>query len=104
MAPLYTTFPSQREPNSPSTSSRPAMQSAAGQDLHTPLLKHDFEEDVLEVHSANVDDVDEIDDPVIREKLERRLLRKVDRRMSILLLIYILNYVRRLMTWAFQQC
>lgn len=103
MAPLYTTFPSRREPNSPSSSAREAMQPIAEQGLHTPLLKNDFEEDVLEVHSADTDDADEIDDPVIREKLERRLLRKVDRRMSILLLIYILNYVRHAILLSFRK-
>ena len=30
-----------------------------------------------------------------RKKLERKLLRKLDLRMSILIVIYILNYVRR---------
>ena len=33
-----------------------------------------------------------------RKKLERRLLRKLDLRMSILIVIYILNYVRVLFT------
>ena len=34
--------------------------------------------------------------PEERERIERRLLWKLDLRMSILILIYILNYVRRL--------
>lgn len=32
--------------------------------------------------------------PVARAALERRLLRKLDARMSILVVIYILNYVK----------
>lgn len=31
-----------------------------------------------------------------RKQLERKLLRKLDARMSILIVIYILNYVRRI--------
>ncbi len=33
-------------------------------------------------------------DPEERKRLEKKLLRKVDARMSILIVIYILNYVR----------
>ena len=70
------------------------MQSMERPGSYTPLLKDDFDEPILEVATASAEDADEIDDPVTREKLERQLLWKLDRRMSILLLIYILNYVR----------
>ena len=70
------------------------MQSVERSGSYTPLLKDDFDEAILEVATASVEDADEIDDPLTREKLERQLLWKLDRRMSILLLIYILNYVR----------
>ena len=65
----------------------------------SPLLKADYNEDIIEVTSgsiSNFDDVDEFDDPVTREKVERELLWKLDKRMSILVLIYILNFVRLL--------
>ncbi|KAH6914949.1 tartrate transporter [Coprinopsis sp. MPI-PUGE-AT-0042] len=35
------------------------------------------------------------DEPAHREQLERQLVRKVDKRMSVLILIYILNYIDR---------
>ncbi|KAG6864543.1 hypothetical protein C0991_008859 [Blastosporella zonata] len=40
---------------------------------------------------ANID----IEDPKARQRLERQLLRKVDLRISILIVIYILNYIDR---------
>lgn len=65
-------------------------------DAHTPLLKAPASS-----HTMN-DPVwttpDEFDaafgGPAARRELERKLLWKVDKRMSILVLIYILNYVR----------
>lgn len=66
-------------------------------DLHdsrTPLLKDDIDEDILEVASSSSTLEDELDDPVTRDGVERELLWKLDKRMSILVLIYILNFVR----------
>ena len=37
---------------------------------------------------------DDFGGPDARQRLERKLLRKLDLRMSILVVIYILNYVR----------
>lgn len=55
--------------------------------------KKDFEyaEKRLE---ANVDTDDEFGGHEARKQLEKKLLRKLDLRMSILIVIYILNYVR----------
>ena len=62
----------------------------------TPLLKDGVEEDIIEVGSSNSDDYDgsdEFNDPVLRKGIERELLWKLDKRMAILVLIYILNFV-----------
>ena len=48
---------------------------------------------------AQAEDQDaEFGGPEARQALERKLLRKLDLRMSILIVIYILNYVRVLFT------
>ena len=58
---------------------------------------HSKEED-LEAPTKDQYDVDaEFGGHEARRKLERRLVRKLDLRMSILIVIYILNYVSR---WA----
>ena len=44
--------------------------------------------------TAAVDGDAEFGGPEARRGLERKLIRKIDLRMSILILIYILNYVR----------
>lgn len=59
-----------------------------------PLLKGDVQEDILAVDGSGSTLEDELDDPVIRDRVERELLWKLDKRMSILVLIYILNFVR----------
>ena len=68
----------------------------------TPLLKDNVEEDIIEVTSGNGDDYDDFDsefsDPVLRKGIERELLWKLDKRMSILVLIYVLNFVSLLTT------
>lgn len=49
----------------------------------------------IERYDPNVDDQDaEFGGPEARKALEKKLLLKVDLRMSILVFIYILNYVR----------
>lgn len=60
--------------------------------------KHiDYERD--EVHAgstASADDPDaEFGGPEARKALEKKLLLKIDLRMSVLVVVYILNYVRR---------
>lgn len=58
----------------------------------TPLLKTtDDDEDLIPVERVLEDD--EWGGLEARNRLEQGLLRKLDRRMSILVLIYILNYV-----------
>jgi len=52
------------------------------------------EEQFVHSDAAPVDIDAEFGGKVARLKLERKLLRKLDMRMSILVLIYILNYVR----------
>lgn len=67
--------------------------SSEGLGSRTPLLKDIAEDETLEV--VSVEDIDdELDDPLTRSELERGLLWKLDKRMSILVLIYILNFVR----------
>ena len=65
------------------------------ENVTTPLLKHTSGNGGVEtqigLHSST--DIDEWGGEEGRRKLEKELLRKVDKRMSILVLIYILNYV-----------
>ena len=51
-------------------------------------------EERVETRQMPVDLDAEFGGPEARKKLERRLLMKLDLRMSILIIIYILNYVR----------
>ena len=59
-------------------------------DPRTPLLKDSVEEEIVEM--SDYDD-DELEDPQKRQEIERALLWKLDKRMSILILIYVLNFV-----------
>ena len=59
-------------------------------DPRTPLLKDSVEEEIVEISD---DDDDELEDPQKRQEIERALLWKLDKRMSILILIYVLNFV-----------
>ena len=73
-------------------------------DSHTPLLSGDsgdFERNLLGMDDSSTEHADQLDNPTIRARLEHQLLRKLDRRMSVLLLIYILNYVRHLIRLRF---
>jgi hypothetical protein len=45
-------------------------------------------------NSPDVREYDEFGGPEERRRLEKKLLRRIDARMSILIVIYILNYVR----------
>jgi len=67
--------------------------------------KHD--EHTLEPHSrdseAALDPDAEFGGAEARRKLERRLLLKLDARMSILVIIYILNYVSFTLQMAFRR-
>ena len=62
-------------------------------------MKSDADTGDAHVQHIGSDQVDVRDDdalfgdPEERKRLEKKLLRKVDRRMSILIVIYILNYV-----------
>jgi hypothetical protein len=58
-------------------------------DEKASISQHDVE---------NFDKDAEFGGPEARRKLERKLLLKVDARMSIMVLIYILNYVRSPLT------
>ena len=59
-------------------------------DPRTPLLKDSIEEEIVGISD---DDDDELEDPQKRQEIERALLWKLDKRMSILILIYVLNFV-----------
>jgi hypothetical protein len=61
-------------------------EASTGNDSH---LKHDTEDPNAEFGGAEA-----------RRVLERKLLRKIDLRMSILVVIYILNYVRFLLLYC----
>ena len=60
-------------------------------DAQTPLLKTSQSQASLETHNDERDA--EFGGTAARQELEKKLLWKVDKRMSILILIYILNYV-----------
>ncbi len=60
-------------------------------DVRTPLLKNSSDEELFEV--ADLEDVGVVFGSRARQELERGLLRKLDKRMSILVVIYILNFV-----------
>lgn len=64
-------------------------------DSHVPAIAMDDSD-----WGLTDDDLDnEFGGPIIRRELEKRLVWKVDKRMSILVLIYVLNYVsQRLVT------
>jgi hypothetical protein len=47
----------------------------------------------IEKKNASDDVVSDLEDPDTRKRLERKLLRKIDARISILVVIYILNFV-----------
>lgn len=47
----------------------------------------------LEKKNGSDDLVSEVEDPESRKALERKLVRKIDLRISILVVIYILNFV-----------
>ena len=63
------------------------------------------DEHILEYHNkdseAALDSDGEFGGTKARKKLERRLLLKLDARMSILVVIYILNYVSRTLQMGF---
>ena len=63
------------------------------ENVTTPLLKNATEDVETEVTAPALDG-DEWGGSESRQQLEKQLLWKVDKRMSILVLIYILNYVR----------
>lgn len=63
-------------------------------DAQTPLLKHTTAE--RDVAASAEDELDsEFGGTLARRELEKQLLWKVDKRMSILVLIYILNFIDR---------
>lgn len=62
-------------------------------DPRTPLLKDDNEDEPSSVGGSTLAD-DEWGSVEARQEMERNLVWKLDKRMSILILIYILNYVR----------
>lgn len=47
----------------------------------------------LEKKNGSDDFISEVEDPESRKVLERKLVRKIDLRISILVVIYILNFV-----------
>ena len=58
--------------------------------------ERDIEEnEIMKPHVSNEGD-EEFGGTKARQALERKLLRKLDLRMSILIVIYILNYVRNI--------
>ncbi|GJE84984.1 MFS general substrate transporter [Phanerochaete sordida] len=65
----------------------------------TPLLKHATTDDDVTMGHASWSTEDELDGDfggtLARQELEKKLLWKVDKRMSILVLIYILNFIDR---------
>ena len=74
--------------------------------LSKDLKETRHEEHVLEYHNKDsetaLDPDAEFGGTEAREKLERRLLLKLDARMFILVVIYILNYVSRTLRMHFQ--
>lgn len=64
-------------------------------ELHDDHLDYEKQDDVLRGGSAaSPEDPDaEFGGAEARQALEKKLLRKIDMRMSILVVIYILNYV-----------
>ena len=60
-------------------------------ETYKPLLFEDVQIEEIEV--SGFDDEEALDDSLERPALERALLWKLDKRMSILMLLYILNYV-----------
>jgi hypothetical protein len=68
----------------------------------TPLLKHNTGQTAMNLTVWDAaDDVNaEFGGTAARRELEKGLLWKVDKRMSILVLIYILNFVRSLLCSA----
>ena len=64
------------------------------------------DENILEHHNRDsetaLDPDAEFGGPEARKKLERKLLLKLDARMSILVVIYILNYVSFMSRMAFR--
>lgn len=63
------------------------------------IHKTDFEDEEHRVETTNNpsdDPNEEFGGTEERNKMEKKLLRKLDLRMSILIVIYILNYVRAL--------
>lgn len=73
---------------------RSTIGTSTGDEMSNDPLK---QADVEKIDITRAEDYDpdaEFGGHEARRRLERRLLWKVDRRMSILVLIYILNYVR----------
>ena len=61
------------------------------------IHKNDYEDEehrVENTHNTSDDPNEEFGGTEAREQMEKKLLRKLDLRMSILIIIYILNYVR----------
>lgn len=64
--------------------------------VHAESSRHDDEQEQPLLDSNEPEEAQfGFDEPGQREQLERQLVRKVDSRMSILILIYILNYIDR---------
>ena len=69
------------------------MSSTSLEKAHDQGLEHHNRARDLEADPAHTGD-EEFGGHEARKKLEKKLLRKLDARMSILIVIYILNYVR----------